>query len=235
MGLEPYYADEWATIYHGDALDVLAVLQQDDFAVLVTDPPYGIGYRSNSLRVTMARSINGDEDTAVRDAALAWWGERPALVFGTWRAPRPAGTQMLLVWDTKGALGMGDLSLPWKPAHQEVYVLGRGFKGPRTSDVLTCAPVQSMARNGRVHPHQKPVALMAALLAKCPAGPVLDPFMGSGTTLRAAKDLGRRCIGIEIEERYAEIAARRLEQDVLPLAAPPPAPIEQGSLPGVER
>ena len=82
---------------------------------------------------------------------------------------------------------------------------------------LRFAPVQSMARNGRVHPHEKPVELMRALLAKCPPGIILDPFMGSGTTLRAAADLGRKAIGIEIEERYCEIAAKRLAQGVLAL------------------
>jgi site-specific DNA-methyltransferase (adenine-specific) len=122
---------------------------------------------------------------------------------------------MVLIWDTKGALGMGDLSLPWKPAHQEVYVIGAGFTGQRTSDVLCYAPVQAKAANGRVHPHQKPVNLLCDLISKCPPGTVLDPFMGSGSTLRAAKDLGRKAIGIEVDEAYCEIAARRMGQEVL--------------------
>src|SRR5699024_8959898 len=124
------------------------------------DPPYGIDYRSGSRREAIAASILGDKDTTARDAALTLWGDRPALVFGTWRIPRPENTRALLVWDTKGALGMGDLSIPWKPAHQEIYVLGRGFTGKRSTDVLTYAPVQSMSRGGRVHPHQKPIPLM---------------------------------------------------------------------------
>ena len=213
---EPYYSDEFVTLYHGDCREVTEWLEAD---VLVSDVPYGIDYRSNSPRETLARSIEGDEDTETRDAALALWGARPALVFGTWRAARPAATRMVLIWDTKGALGMGAMDLPWKPAHQEVYVLGSGFEGRRTSDVLTFAPVQSLGRNGREHPHQKPTDLMAALVAKCPPGTVADPFAGSGSTLVAAKRLGRKAIGVEIDERYCEIAARRLAQGVLDFGA----------------
>ena len=209
--IAPYYQDDHVTLYHGDCREVTEWLSGD---VMVTDPPYGIAYR-NGKQSKLARSIANDHDTAARDAALKAWGDRPALVFGTWRAPRPQATRTLLVWDTKGALGMGDLSIPWKPAHQEVYVLGGGFKGRRTSDVLSYPPVQSMAANGRVHPNEKPVDLLQDLIGKCPPGVIVDPFAGSGSTLRAAKNMGRKAIGIEIEERYCEIAAERLGQEVL--------------------
>ena len=211
--MTPYYSDDHVTLYHGDCREITEWLTGD---VMVTDPPYGIGYRSGK-KGALARSILNDDGTGVRDAAVEMWHDRPALVFGTWRRTRPAGTHTLLVWDTRGALGMGDLSVPWKPAHQEIYVLGGGFSGPRTSDVLSYAPVQSMAANGRIHPHEKPVVLLRDLIAKCPPGVVVDPFAGSGTTLRAAKDLGRRAIGVELEERYCEIAASRLGQEVLDL------------------
>lgn len=214
----PYYADDHVTLYHGDALDLDFDAWWTEADVLVTDPPYGIDYRSGSRRVALARSIAGDADTSVRDRALGFWEQtpgRPALVFGTWRRPRPALTRALLVWDTKGALGMGDLSLPWKPSHQEVYVLGSGFTGRRDSDVITCAPVQSLGYNGREHPHEKPVDLLMRLLDKCPPGVVADPFAGAGSTLVAAKRLGRKAIGVELEERYCEIIAKRLAQDVL--------------------
>ncbi len=218
--MKPYYSDDHVTIYHGDCLELADLWTCAD--VLVTDPPYGIDYHSNSPRDSLAASILGDKDTGTRDQALqAWHGGNivvfPALVFGTWRRPRPLGTRALLVWDTKGALGMGDLSIPWKPSHQEIYVMGLGFSGKRTSDVLSFAPVQSTAANGRTHPHEKPVDLLRELIQKCPPGTIADPFMGSGSTLRAAKDLGRRAIGIELEERYCEIAAKRCAQEVLAL------------------
>jgi DNA modification methylase len=197
-------------LHLGDCLKVMKTIPAGSVDAVVTDPPYGIAYESGQYSV-LPRSIVGDDSTAVRDAALAMW-DGPALVFGTWRAPRPIGTKMVLVWDTLGALGMGDLSLPWKPSHQEVYVLGSGFSGRRDSDVLRCAPVQSMAKNGRCHPHEKPVGLMKMLLAKCPPGTILDPFMGSGTTGVACVQTGRNFIGIEIDPGYFAIAKKRIEE-----------------------
>lgn len=218
---EPYYSDELVTLFHGDALTINAWLQAD---VLVTDPPYGIDYCSGASRLEgVARSILGDKDHGTRDAALNQWGasnaDRPALVFGTWRVVRPSRTHTRLIWDTKGALGMGDLSVPWKPSDQEIYVIGRGFSGPRTTNVLSYPPVQAMSSNGRQHPHQKPTQLLEALLVKCPPGTVADPFAGSGSTLVAAKRLGRKAIGVELDERYCEIAAKRLAQGVLDFGA----------------
>ena len=215
----PYYQDEHVTLWHGDCLSGEIAPEWLAADVLVSDVPYGIAYRSGARRVTLARSIAGDQDTSARDTALEAWGDRPALIFGTWRIPRPAGTRQVLIWDTKGALGMGAMDLPWKPAHQEIYVLGKGFTGRRTSDVLTIAPVQSLGYNGREHPHQKPVELMQALIAKCPPGIVADPFAGSGSTLVAAKALGCRAVGVELEERYCEVIAKRLAQDVLDFGA----------------
>ena len=207
-----YYQDEHVTLYHGDCREITAWLDAD---VLVTDPPYGIDYQSGRRRDTLAASIVGDKDTTARDDVLAAWGDRPAVVFGTWRIPRPEGTRARLIWDTKGALGMGDLTIPWKPSDQEIYVLGSGFSGRRDTNVLTCAPVQSMAKNGRQHPHEKPVPLLERLLVKCPPGVVADPFAGSGSTLRAAANLGRKAIGVEMDERYCEVIAKRMDQYAL--------------------
>lgn len=213
--MKPYYQDSAVTIYHGDCRELTSKITETG-SVMVTDPPFGIGYASG-WPGSLPRSIAGDADTTIRDAMVLYWQPFPALVFGSWRVPRPPGTRMVLIWDTQGALGMGDLSLPWKPSHQEIYVIGGGFVGERSSDVLSFHPCQSTALRGRVHPHEKPLALMIELIGKCPQGTIFDPFCGSGTTLRAAKDLGRKAIGIEIEERYCEIAARRMSQEVLPL------------------
>lgn len=212
--MTPYYQDDLVMLYHGDCREVTAWLEAD---VLICDVPYGIDYKSGSRRQTLAASIEGDTDTTVRDHILAFWGdEKPALIFGTWRIPRPAATHTRLVWDTKGALGMGNLSVPWKPSDQEIYVLGYGFEGHRGSNVLRHAPVQSLGYNGREHPHEKPIGLMHDLVDKCPASWVIaDPTAGTGPTLAAAKQLGHRAVGVELDERYCEIAAKRLAQDTL--------------------
>jgi DNA modification methylase len=124
---------------------------------------------------------------------------------------------MVLTWDKGDWPGMGDLTLPWGPSTEEIYVLGSGFTGKRGGSIVRdpSRPTGTTA----LHPSEKPIGLMELLLRRCPLGTVLDPFAGSGTTLVAAKNLGRRAIGIEIEERYCEIAACRLDQGVLELGA----------------
>lgn len=216
--MTPYFERNGITIYHGDCREVLPTL---DAAVMVTDPPYGMRFINNGSREGWTSPnegipIAGDESTQLRDEVLTLWGERPALVFGTWKAPRPAATRETLVWDKVVSTGMGDLSIPWRPSWEEIYVLGTGFCGPRGHGVLRVSyPTLSPERH--YHPTSKPVELLRELIGKCPPGVVCDPFMGSGTTLRAAMDLGRKAIGIELEEKWCEVAAKRLSQQVLPL------------------
>jgi len=211
----PYYADEMVTLFLGDCREVTDWLGAD---VLVTDPPYGMRYESNLNRdrrnVKVGRPVAGDTDLTARDDILAMWGDRPALVFGTWRVQRPAATRALVVWHKRGAGGMGDLSLPWLPTHEEVYVLGRGFVGKRSDAVLSVPPLMSGDAERPDHPTPKPVPLMERLI-QTTIGVVADPFAGSGSTLVAARNLGRPAVGVEIEERYCEVVAKRLDQGVL--------------------
>lgn len=221
--MKPYYQYGGIAIYHGDCRDILYDLAISSVGaeVLVTDPPYGIDYSTGMDGRHSKTKVEGDSSAEVRDEVLAFWGDQPALVFGSWRIPHPAGTKMLLIWEKGEHTGMGDLALPWKPNHEEIYVLGSGFCGKRDGSVLRHLAVAGCVgtRTSRFHPTEKPLSLMTALISKCPENwVILDPFMGSGTTLVAAKLLGRQAIGIEIEERYCEIAASRLAQEVLPLA-----------------
>lgn len=211
----PYYQDDAVTLWHGDCLEIDAWLAAD---VLVTDPPYGVAYESNRNRdrrnVKVGRPVAGDSTTGARDAALTAWGaDRPALVFGKWTQPRPAATRARLVWD-KRVQGTGDLSIPWGPSDEEVYVLGAGFTGKRGGSVLSVQMLMSNDADRPDHPTPKPVPLMELLITKT-VGTVADPFAGSGSTLVAARNLGRKAVGVELEERYCEVIAKRLAQDVL--------------------
>lgn len=203
-----------ATLYLGDCRDILPTLA-GSYSCCLTDSPYGDDYQSGHATDALwsESNIRGDKDTSVRDAALALVGTVPTLCFGKWSKEQPPGTRMVLVWDKGGALGMGDLRLPWKPDHEEIYVLGDPdrFVGRRDcGSVIYCPPVQSMAKNGRLHPNEKPVALLCKLLEKL-SGTVIDPFAGSGSTLVAAMRLGRPSIGIESDPVYFERAVKRLE------------------------
>lgn len=209
----PYYQDDLVTLYQGDCREITTWLDAD---VLVTDPPYGIAYKSNWTKTQEHAPIAGDADPDIRDQVLAMWGDRPALVFGRWDVARPAGTRARLIWDKGNSPGMGDLKMPWGRSDEEVYVLGKGFTGARSGSVIR-SKVQSVGDKARPnHPTPKPTSLMEVLMVKCPPGAVADPFAGSGSTLVAAKMLGRRAIGVELEERYCSIIAERLSQDALP-------------------
>lgn len=201
------------TLYHGDCLEQTAWTSAD---VLITDPPYGTnnlgnnprgGYgRRNLTPGNTGRIIANDGTTETRDAALALWGTKPALVFGSPRLPDPPGNWIdRLVWDKK-RLGMN--GGPWRYQHESIFVTD-GFvrASDASSSILTAYPQQSD------HIHAKPVALMESLISCTPKGAVIaDPFAGSCSTLVAARNVGRKSIGVEIEESYCELLAKRLSQ-----------------------
>ena len=220
-----YYQDDLVTLYHGDCLVETAWLGAD---VLVTDPPYGMAYRD-----TAGRSILNDDSTHARDSALSLWGARPALLFGTWKVDRPSGVKQVLIWDKSEGNGPGGGSTsPWGQSHEEIYVCGvwpaiepggrfrEGGKPARSSGVIRAANYNTQAGNRPDHPTPKPVGLMESLVGKCPGTIVADPFAGSGSTLLAARNLGRRAIGAELEERYCELIAKRLAQQAFNFGEP---------------
>lgn len=212
--MKPYYEDDFVTLYHGDCLEVTEWLAAD---VLVTDPPYGIGWTVGSHNGGRAHAgIQNDRSTEVRDLALAAFGTRkPALVFGDARKTAPALTRSVLVWHKPPNSGVIGQTI-WRKDWEAIYVVGRWPQVPVTESAVIRAGGLDMRRYAMgVHPHAKPLDLLSALIGKCPPGVIADPFAGSGSTLVAAKALGRKAVGVELEERYCEIAARRLAQDVL--------------------
>lgn len=210
---KPYYHDERAdiTIYHGDCREIIPHLPEVD--IILTDPPYGIDYQS-SWRIDWQRKekIIGDDnfpswifDELKPKVALLVWCRWDNL----YSIPKP---KSLIVWD-KGNHSMGDLKHEFGRRWEAVaFYPGplHGFR-KRPADMIS---VNRINPRDLLHPNEKPVEAITPLI-ECHVGDlILDQFMGSGTTLRAAKDLGRKAIGIEIEERYCEIAARRLSQEV---------------------
>lgn len=190
-----------ATLYLGDCRDILPTVQGS--GVMISDVPYGVSYSSGWNNKFRGVSIANDADTNARDAVLDMW-DGPAIIFGSWKVQKPKGVKALLVWE-KGTVGMGDLSIPWFPNTEEIYIIGDGWQGSRTTSVL-----KYTVRN-EFHPTEKPIDLMRHLVSRCTDEVVIDPFMGSGSTGVAAVQMGKRFIGIEIDERYFDIACKRIE------------------------
>ena len=218
-----YYEDEFVTLYHADCLEHSDLWTGAD--VLVTDPPYGIawtprvgGYKGAGSQ-TQGDKIKGDHSTGMRDEALRLWGDKPLIVFGSWRAPRPEPIDHRLIWWKQGQ-APGPINAAWMLQDEEIYVSGTGFvrSSPPKRSVFATKEPRHLAVIEAGHPTPKPIPLMEWLLERCPAvWTIADPFAGSGSTLVAAKRLGRKAVGVELEERYCEIAANRLAQGVLPL------------------
>jgi hypothetical protein len=218
---QPYYADDDVTLYLGDCREITEWLAAD---VLVTDPPYGIAFKRGkgfSRWDHGARSIEGDGSTDSRDAALVAWGDGPAAVFGSFYAPPPAGVRHVLVYRKPVDTGVVGSLLGWRRDVEPVYLVGSWPRRPavRSSLLVTGARSSGNRHSGIAgrygHPHAKPVDLLEALIGQCPPGVVADPFAGSGSTLIAARNSGRRAIGVEVDERYCEAIVRRLAQGVL--------------------
>lgn len=226
--MTPYYSEAGITIYHGDCREVLPSLgvQVD---LVATDPPYGVRYvtarrsRNDKLRAPIANDQSLDvvsEAWPIIMDRLAdnrhWYAfasprriAEAARIFG--------GSKHLLAWD-KGDRGtVGDLTCGFGEAWEAIFYGMKGRRAIRGKRPRTVIRFDWSGAMDPLHPTVKPVALMARLIGwSTDVGElVLDPFMGSGPTLRAAKDTGRRAIGIELEERYCEIAANRLRQGVL--------------------
>lgn len=225
--VEPYYQDASCTIYHGEALELLPTLGMVD--LVVTDPPYIIGAVSAGNMASKSGSWADMMNSALWFAA--WYGmverrlkyDGAMWTFLNWRtlpvvmrAAVDAGLPVtsLLVWD-KERIGPGIQGL--RPSYEMVALMAHpGFviKDRSTPDIWR----HKVGSKASGHPAEKPEPLVRRIITTSgETGVVLDPFLGSGTTAVAAKNAGWRVIGIEAEERYCEMAAKRLAQEVLPL------------------
>ena len=212
-----YYQDEHVTLYHGDCF--AEHREWLDADVLVTDPPYGIGWKIDENKKSKSKAhagIQNDQDTTVRDSALEAWGERPGIVFGAWVQQVPNAKQTL-VWRKPADTGVVGSVTGYR---RDVELIFLTCKHPRRSaarsSVITTDRWMNSYLNG--HPHAKPAELMGWLI-EWTEGAVADPFAGSGSTLIAARNLGRKAVGVELEEKYCEIIAKRLDQQVIDFGA----------------
>jgi site-specific DNA-methyltransferase (adenine-specific) len=223
--VRPYYEQDGITIYHGDCRAVLPALDDGLADVTITDAPFNTAHDTGGSVISYG---NGTDES------------RPWVDYVDWllgivtECERVTTGPVLCFVSKRGLFHMIGRRHPWwlgqwvnsgtgSPSGPKTGVMFQPsyepclFYGNRYS-VKTCMsdawqyPVETV-RLG--HPCPKPVSLMRRLIRDLQGQTILDPFMGSGTTLRAAKDLQRRAIGIEIEERYCEIAANRLAQGVL--------------------
>lgn len=210
--MKPYYEDSKVTIYHGDCREILPALQRVD--LVVTDPPYGMSFQSNYRAVKHSKIANDDSlDTILICQAVAK-ASCGSYVFCRWDnlrdMPKP---KSVLAW-VKNNWSMGDL----EHEHGRQWEACCFYPGPNHVFVKRIPDVIQADRTGNnLHPTEKPIGLITRIIAANVCETILDPFMGSGTTLRAAKELNKKAIGIEIEEKYCEIAASRMSQEVLAL------------------
>lgn len=204
MPFTPYYDEDGITIYNSDCRKVMPWIGEID--LLLTDPPYGIDAGNTQFGKADGYE-KGDWDKTTDELAIKLAMERTktAIVFGGNYYTLPPAV-CWLVWDKKNeCTTFADCELAWTNMKRAV----------RKFEWLWSGPYQQK-REHRVHPTQKPLALMRWCLSLVPeAQTVLDPFMGSGTTLVAARLEGRKAIGIEISEKYCEAAVKRLAQKTL--------------------
>jgi site-specific DNA-methyltransferase (adenine-specific) len=224
----PYYADDLVTIYHGDAAEVLPMLEQRSVDYVLTDPPYNAGKQYGAHDDDQPEAdywswlggILASAAAVAREGIVYFPGTRNVWNVREVLAASHLTPKRMLGWHKKEFAGdkwTNGPAMCWEPV---VWApTGKGYNrifGTAGRDFLV---VPSTHGSPWAHPNPKPEPVMRWLVGLFvpDGGSVIDPFAGSGATLRAAKDLGRSAIGIELDERWCEEAATRCSQEVLGL------------------
>lgn len=224
--MKPYYENELVTIYHADCMDVLPNLEPVD--LVLTDPPYGAGLTFNYAERFKRKSgrwwkntdtsyqkrhrpIKGDDKPFDPAHILKLNAKEHILWGGNWYASRLPDSGGWWIWDKRG--GERDVtSTDWPMSEAEIAWTDIG-KGTRIFRHTWFGLIRDSERGNWYHPTQKPVALMSWCLSRSKTiGLVVDPYMGSGPVAKASMLAGRLYVGIESEEHYCEISAKRCEQ-----------------------
>lgn len=202
--MKPYYDQEGITIYHGNCADVLPLVEPSMVGLLLTDPPYGIGFQSGAYwqhRRTVGDDKPFDPRPLLAYPRLVLWGAH------NFAAYLPVGGWF--VWDKRDQVSRNlpgsDAEMAWTNLHPRIQII-RHLWMPHT-----------MRNEPLLHPNQKPVSVIRRLVEEWTAEGdlIFDPYMGSGPVAQVAFESGRRYIGVEIVEAYCEVAVRRLAQGVL--------------------
>jgi site-specific DNA-methyltransferase (adenine-specific) len=237
--MKPYYVDDAVTIYHGRAEEVLPQLGTETVGLVVTSPPYNLGDMEGGLAnlaggyesyadqlphgdyVRWQRDILTECWRVITNEGAIFYNHKPRIRDGILWTPLELNPglplRQIIIWAR--TIGVNWSETFFMPMHEWVMLFAKpGFRFSKSvshhGDVWRMPPEPD-----RSHPAPFPVGLPSRAIQTATLSTVLDPFMGSGTTLVAAKSLNRPSIGIEIEERYCEIAARRCSQEVLGLSA----------------
>lgn len=225
--MKPYYTDDFVTLYHGDAREIVPELS----GTVITDPPYNVGYHYRTYRDRLPRTdylgllavtlrppsvvIHYPEEMfavaaalgALPDKAVAW----------VYNANTPRQWRIVAWFGTRPDLSL--VRQPYKnPTDSRVAkLIADGSDGSALYDWWHIDQIKNVSDEKASHPCPVPLELMRRIVRTTPTNVIIDPFAGSGTTLRAAKDYGIRAIGVEMDEAYCEEAARRCSQEVLGL------------------
>ncbi len=234
MPLRPYFEDHSITLYHGDAREILPQLEPETFDMALTDPPYLVSYSGrwgSDLEI-----IQGDSESSWVEPVFTeiWRLLKPdSLCFSFYGWPH--AETFLSTWKTigfrpvsliafiKDRWGLGQFT---RAQHETAYLLAKGR--PRKPNAAISDVLDWEQTSPHLHPNQKPLRAISKVVSTYTSEHcrILDPFCGSGTTLIAARNLGRSAVGIELEERYCEIVALRFSQDVFTFPATDVSPTQ---------
>jgi DNA modification methylase len=224
------YQSDAVTLYHGDALDVLPTIPKESVDLILTDPPYGVEWRSNNRADRFDQLLGDGASESDRDAVSDILREsvrvvgqnRHLYVFGPKDVleGQKVSEVVELIWD-KGVIGSGDVTAPWGPQHERISFCTSKFRhaGQTGNSGLPTrmrkgSVLKFMRPTGRKvrHPSEKPVPLLAELIESSTrrGDVVVDPFAGVGSTGVAAILTGRRAVLVELDEQWIPIAVERL-------------------------